>query len=144
MFKLKVINLTRQSFLCYQFWRKIADWPCLQRKRACGPCFKIQFSLKSSELYVCNKHFIKNMLILWQNLISLFICLCSYIHIIQKALKKEYAKCSLLIFQIQKIPNIGRAMAKLVFLSVNFKENNLWVGYLKCVNGKFPHLYLLC
>ena len=46
-------------------------------------------------------------------------------------------------FQIQKIPNIGRAMAKLVFLSVNFKENNLWVGYLKCVNGKFPHLYLI-
>ena len=44
-------------------------------------------------------------------------------------------------FQTRKIPNIGRAMAKLVFLSVNFKENNLWVGYLKCLNGKVTYLY---
>ena len=35
-----------------------------------------------------------------------------------------------------EIPYIGRAMAKLVFLSVNFKEKYLWVGYLKCLKIK--------
>ena len=31
---------------------------------------------------------------------------------------KEHAKCKLLALSFQKIPDIGRAMAKLVFLSV--------------------------